>query len=287
MAYTHEKRLERFLRQQLWGEHDEKLVALLIKHAPQGHRGTVVFERKMADPVEGDEGLFRLRDEIFGYIEDDAAGLGGVQRYIVEAMREGLEKPSGRFACNVQADLVDGEEGFDSEPPTSQGLIAQQMRHNEVLMKTFAQSVGMTVGTMQRMLAQTAEHNERLINQRFQSIDTLESAMSQQHARDMELLEKTSSIERRDAAFQKLMTLAPSIVDKASKKLLGTSLIPDAKSPTEVMVGDLVKSIDREQLANLARVLRQDQQILLVSLLQAVKAEEEKENVSQPKNGQS
>jgi hypothetical protein len=281
MAFTNEKRLERWLRQQFFGDHEETLERFVVRHSPSGTKGSIVLEKKIVDRVTEDD-LNGIVTELLDVVESDASGMGGLQRYAIDAMREGRETPSGRFTCRVTGhdDSVDDDNDVvDTEAPTKHGLISQQMRHNEALVKTLAQILGSTANSMQRTIAQQAEHIERLQEQRFKSFDVIESALSEQHRREMEMLQLSSGEDRKDKAVEKALTLLPAIVNRVS----GRKLLPEASSPRDIMLKDLIASLEGDQFEKIATSLKPEQQILFIELLKAFKSDEEKP----PPNGKS
>lgn len=283
MAFTNEKRLERWLRQQFCGDYEENLDRFVVRHSPSGTKGNIVIEKKIVDRVTVDD-IGGIVTELLDVIESDANGMGGLQRYVIEAMREGREAPSGRFSCRISGhdeSVDDDSDVVDTEAPTKNGLVAQQMRHNEALVKTLAQTLGTTSGIMQRTIAQQAEHIERLQEQRFKSFEILESALSEHHRRDMEMLQMSSTEERKDKAVEKALMLLPAVVNRIG----GKKLLPEHSSPRDIMLKDLISSLEGDQFERIAGALKPEQQIAFIELLKAFKSDEEV--TDSPKNGKS
>lgn len=273
MALTHEKRLERFIRQQAFGSHDEKLEGFLFYHSPQGGKQKLLEERKCVDGITEDE-IDTLVEEFMGVLENDARGMGGMQRYVIEPKREGGGAATGRFIARIwgdeEADQEHGD-GLDTEGPTTRGIVAQSMRHTEAIMKTSMGSVGVVMGTLQKMVTQQAEVIQRLTQERFDNLAVMEEAYMAKHTREMEMLVAGSAEERKDKLIEQISAMIP----VAANKLMGKKLLPESTTPREQMLRNVISTMDREQLNAVTSVLRPDQQLALFELIQAFQAEEE------------
>lgn len=275
---TQSKKLDRWLRKQAFGDYDDALSRLVIKHSPQGAKGSVVGQKDVEQVSTED--LQELTAEILQMIGDDASGMGGVQRYIVESYHGERESPSARFSMRLEGIDESIDDGNDAEPPTKGGLVTQQMRHNEVLMKTFANTVGSAVQTLQRTITRQAEHIEVLLDQRFKSIEIVEEAMSRKHERDIEFIREGASQERKDKLVDKGAMLIPVIANK----LAGYKLLPGGESPRDSMLREFVNSLNPEQFQSIQQSLAPEQLIVLVNLLQSYKAEEEAKKTKESKD---
>ncbi len=282
MGFSNEKRLERWVRQQAFGGWEDRLCTFVIEHVGVG-KATVVFE-KTVEGILAEHEITPMVEFLWETIMSDVEGLGATQKYMVKAMREGRETPSGRFTCRVMADNDEENDldGTDTEPPTKAGIQAQQMRHNEALMKTFAGTVQAMLGSMARMTQQQAEQIEKLTEQRFKSLEVIENAMTQQAERELASMSAMSAEDRKDKMVNTLMMLAPAVVNK----LGGKKLLPEASSPKDMMLKNLIDSLEPEQFAKLSTALTAEQQVLLVQVIQTFKAEEQHASPpTSPSNG--
>jgi hypothetical protein len=277
MAFTKEKRLERWIRQIAFGVHEDRLEALVIRHAKAGsNKGGVVFTRKIQpdNPITVDN-MAAWVDDLLEIIDSDASGLGGLQRYAIEAMREGCSTPDSRYVCRVEGhdkDVDDGDE-FDTESPSIEGITSQQMRHTEVLARQLSMTSGSALQAMSRIIDRQATHIEAMMEQRIRSIEVVEEAMTRKHERDMELLESSSKEQRKDQAVEQLLLLAPAVVNR----LGGKKLVPEAATPREMMLKGFIDSLEQSQFEGIASKLTPAQQITLVQLLQEFKADEKED----------
>lgn len=275
MALTHEKRLERFIRQQAFGSHDSPLEQFLFYHAPAGGKGKQIWDRRIESPITEAE-IDPMISEFMEILESDAKGMGGMQRYQIEARREGTNASSGRFVAKIYGEA--DEEDIDADPldhegPTSRGLVAQSMRHTEAMTKTLMGSLGVVMGTLQRTLAQQTEVNERLINQRFESLEIIEEAMTKRHERELEAMVVTAEQDRKDKFGEMIRGLAPVAVNKLAGG--GRKLLPEKTTPREEMINHILDTLDPDQAAKLQSILRPEQLIIMFELFAARQAESE------------
>lgn len=274
MALTHEKRLERFIRQQAFGVHEDKLVKFNFYHAPAGGKMRLIYEFKPSDAIIEDD-LKGLIDSFMEVLQSDATGMGGYQRYIIEGEREGGVS-GGRFTAKLYGEDEGGSEyadQLDTEGPTTRGIVSQAQRHVEAILKTSMGSMGAVMGHMQRITMQQSEMIERMLAERYQNIQIIEEAMSKKHERELDSMLAASSEERKDRLIEQITTLMP----VAANRLLGggKKLLPEKVTPREQMLKNVVHTLDPSQMESMMAALRPDQQIALLELLRSYQAEEE------------
>jgi hypothetical protein len=264
MSGGNRQRLDRWIRRQAFGD-SGRLTGFVIKHSGQGTKGSLVGEHKVEGLTTDD--ISECVDSLLNLIADDAAGMGGIQRYLIESRHDESGDASARFSLRIEGydpDL-DNLDSDDAEPPTKQGALAQQMRHNEVIMKSLVAGMGGAVQSLQRSCSRQAEMIETLMEQRFKDFATVEEALSRKHERELEMLEKSSDMDRKDRLIEKGLTLLPAVVNR----LTGQKMVEDAASPREEMLRSLVETLTQEQLNQVARCLRPDQQIVLLEMIKA------------------
>ena len=273
------KKLERWLRAQCFGEHDEPLSRIVIKHSAQGSKGSQVAEHKI-DKVGSDD-LPELMETLLQSVMDDASGMGGQQRYILEAFHGNTF--TARHAMRVEGydDSLDGD-SQELEPATNKGLVAQSQRHAEVLMKSFANSLGATFQTTQRIIAKQQDTIESLLDKRMKDFLMVEEAMTRKHEREVEMLQLVSGEERKDKMIEQgmdsLKTLGPAVINR----IAGKDVLP-APNPQMLLLKGFVETISNDQLMKMAHALEPHQQIAFFELLKTFQptekaADEKKSN---------
>ncbi len=274
-----EKELNNYLRSELVKiRKTNPITKFVLRHASPGSKGNEVesWEHDSAIKLED---IPRLAADILGRAQTDSDGLGpGVHRYTFSAVAKGEGKTT-RLMFRLRGGEESDEESVGGEDsPTMKGLTQQLMRHNEATQRTLISSVGTMLSLMgRRMESQDAEMTQ-MRRERSETFLALEEAKSQQHDRDMTAMETMNADKRKDMAFNKIMQLAPAVVNRIS----GKNLLPEKTSPMDMMLENLVKSLDETQFAAIASQLRPDQQLTFVEILRTFQArqsaEEKKEN---------
>lgn len=266
------QRLDRWIRQQAFGDYGS-LTRFTIKHSAQGAKGSPVGELKV-EKVTADD-VREIADNLDNMVADDASGMGGMQRYVIESWHDDGETASARIALRIQGydPDIDNMDSDDAEPPTKGGILGQQMRHNEIIMKTLVAGMGGAIQSLQRSAARNAELVETLMSQRLEDFKVVEEALSHKHEREMELMEKNADIERKDKLVEKGLTLLPAVVNRIS----GKQLIA-APSPRDEMLRSLVETLTPDQLQGIAGQLNPEQQIVLLEMLQAYQQDEQRKS---------
>lgn len=259
-------KIERFLRSAVYDE-EEPFTGFHINHCPSGGKPSPVKRRTFAEP-QGVEDVETVADEIVQVTTDDATGMGGVQRYQVIPLFGG--KAKGRLMIRVEG-YSDGEfDEFDSEGPSNRGLVAQQMRHNEALIKSSHAAFGGIMTQMQRLLMSQSQHIEKLLEQRMEDFKAIEEAQSAKHEREMEMLQLAGKEERNAKLFEQGSLLLPAIVNRIG----GKKLLPEKATPEMTMLKGFVESVTPEQFNKLLGIFQPGQQIALVELMQSFSTEE-------------
>lgn len=256
------KSLERFLRQQLFRPRDTPLERFVLRHAGVGSKGAEVEAFPVPVELDGDNvGIFL--DEICGRAQADADGLGSkLQRYMLVACEAG-RRDGPRFPFRLRGEGDDDGDGDGEEAPTQQGLVAQLMRHNEAMMRMLVTTSGQVAATLSRRLEQSEKFNETMIEQRHQYLQTMEETKSLQHERDMQLMLESGREERKGQLVKRLESLIPVVMAKMS----GQEVAPTG--PLGDVFQSLARSLSPDQLQAIAPLLSQEQQVLLITLLQA------------------
>lgn len=238
-------KLVQWLRRQIYGR--EGLCKLQIKHVLSGNKiGSEVhsFGKEQVKESLTPEELDSLVVDIEQITGDDAAGVGGVQKYALLATFENGD--SARFVLRVQSDDQDNEE-IDSEPPTKAGLVAQQMRHNEAIMRVSAMSFQQVITMQNRIIVRLSEQNEQMMGKHMELMTAIEGLHTEKHLRDLETRKADAQLEHKKEIVQKLLLLAPTVVNK----ITGKHLMPVSQTPEDLQVHQLMASMTKEQMESL------------------------------------
>jgi hypothetical protein len=221
-------------------------------------------------PAANDNGqdLGDLAMRIEETAHDDAEGLGGLQRYVIHAIAE--DRPLSRLPFRISGGgevATSGiDEPLDSEPASGRGLLAQGMRHLEVMTRLHAEAVGQLVVTQQRTIARLAEVNESGEERRIKAVETAEAMISEKQER---VLKAQESIQRQNLisrAVGEILPVPGAILDflsgageKRAKELIG-------------MHSQLLKSFARDpaRLEKLLAMLSPEERALFEAIFNSV-----------------
>lgn len=227
-----------------------------------------------------EEGVNEIGCEMLDAAQDDAAGLGGRQRYAIVVYRE--QRPDQVAESRVflrqggGGDLADEDTEVDSEGPTSLGLLAQLMRHNEANAKNMILSTQDVIQAQAKMITALSERNQRMEEQHLKGVVAYESLLSERHVRDLATKEHEMRARVFTQGMDKLSLLLPIVVNK----LAGRRLMPEPTSVLNEMVGALFESITSAQYEKFGEILTPEQHAMVLNLrdarerqLDAVRAE--------------
>jgi hypothetical protein len=234
---------------------------LALRHISGGERQVDVST--FALPKDSAEDADDLLSRIEEALENDAEGLGGVQKYVLLAIAEG--RAISRLPLRTAAGLVEGAgiEPLDSEPANVKGLLGQLMRHNEVQTRLLAASVGQVVTTMQRTITRLQETCELADDRRLEAVEAAERLLSRSHERAVMTQMVEDNRASKTAIFQTVKVAMPFLLHYL-KKATG---LQGEDTPVGKLVGQLASSLEPEQLAGLEKLLTPEQMGIVERIL--------------------
>lgn len=239
------------------GNHD--LARLRLLHL--GSRNSELWSVDIEGNFNPDNTAFELAETAW----DDASGMGGVQKYKVEAFYGDSKKPGRihRFAIDARGDNLDSE---FSEPATSNGIVAQTMRHNEHLMRM---AIGGSNAVIQQLGRQVEIMSKRMLameEKLWQGVEAREKLLTQAEEREIMRMEAEGSEKRKDEVLDTVKTLLPAVVDRMSHKALGPGSPEGEKKMQDSKIAAFMESLTPEQKAEIGTVLKPHQLAALVEL---------------------
>lgn len=224
-----------------------RLRKLVVCHVIKGNKlGDEI--RAVSVPETPDEDW---RDGVAAKIAEQANGeaqaLGsGVQRYVVQALFEGDDKPHGRVIITVQG--TDDDEGaLDTEGPDAEGLVSQAQAQTRFFAAAFGRSSVAQIRTLQEQVDKLTKENGELRTERLKSIRVLEELYTARHERELETLREGSKARALEGAADKLGLLIPVAINH----IAGRKLLPE-NSPERLIVQGLAQRLTPEKLQRLA-----------------------------------
>jgi len=260
-----ENDMEKWLRRELTQDRVKTIDRLILRHASPGMKGNDVDTFPLAERSLSVDNLLELAEEILSRAQADADGLGQQSRYVLSAHPTGENRAVARFPFRLRPNLDEFEEAGD-EPANSRGLLTQLMRHNEALAKTMVHAVSGITTVMARRLESSDNAITRLTENAQKNMLLLEEAKSEQHGRDLELLEANRKAEREEKIFEKLSLLVPVVINK-----LAGQKVFNAEDPSALMLRTFTESISTDQFNKIQSTLNQEQIILLAQIIQSSK----------------
>jgi hypothetical protein len=254
--------------QSLWVEGVETTPdKLALRHVAVSDRQNDITTFPIAGKPTDD--LEALLSRIEEALENDADGLGGVQRYVLLALREG--RPLSRLPLRVASATDDGINGepLESEPANGKGLLAQLMRHNEVQSRMFAMSMGQVVSTMQRTIARLQETVEQADERRLAAVDVAEQMLTKQHERAALTQMVEDNRAARTATFDTVKSVMPFVMHYLRK----TTGMQAEATPVTTLVSQLASSLQTEQLLGLQNLLTSEQMEIVGKIFAAAPTE--------------
>jgi hypothetical protein len=173
----------------------------------------------------------------------------------------------GTEVFRVTAEALPGTGGgsIATEPANAGGLVAQAMRHTEAAVRSSVMAFEKVARTQNQIINRLADRLEHSETTHAQTMVLAEEAHSQQHERELELLDKTMTMDLKQQAAGKLMGLAPLVLDAVAAKR-------DPEGASSAVTGqhllrDLVGSLSQDQVAHLFAGLDIEQQAKLGHLM--------------------
>ena len=204
---------------------------------------------------------------------DDAAHLQGLkQRYILSATSAREHLGSLNLIYTSPTTFMTGD------LPLDQTVLAQSIRHTEMLLMAVMQLMGPQTESMTRRIAQQDTTIERLHAAQSKFITEKEELATKRLERDLRLedarqkmslaaLQEIDSMERsaenRKVVIDKLGTIVPLVINRVA----GRDVVPVARTPLEETVSALGKHIDDNVLVNLMSGLSPEVGALLHDLV--------------------
>lgn len=257
--------MQKWVRQQLFTARAAgPCTKLVMRHIVLGGKlGSPVTTREVEEPDRNDSGVEALASELFLIAAADAQGLGGVQQYCLQAFHGDSDNQSARFTFRMDGEPEDGEsDGMLSEPASLKGALAQQMRHNEAIMKTSLAAVQGIIATQARTIESQNQRLSAMEQERIESLDTVVSLVTDSHQRELE----TRKAEHREKMIEGMVNrLGPLIGIVANKVSGGKLLPPPVKDGVAAVFGSLMEDPDR--LGKIMQLLNPEERGLLQDII--------------------
>lgn len=151
-------------------------------------------------------------------------------------------------------------------------LLGQLMDHNERLGRLVTSTLPQVMAQMGRTIDAQHAQVTALLKERSDVFDMFQDLLDRGQQRDLALLKETQSLERKQEMLDTVKGYLPVLANRFLKK-------PGEKSPEgeNKIIEALRASLDERQVSAIAKVLKPQQQLLLMELLKEEEGNNERE----------
>jgi hypothetical protein len=271
------KKLEKFIKRQfMTTPEDNPVFRLTLRHAMGGNKAATVLDLE----VNPNESSIDVASRFEEAANDDAEGLGGLQSYVLSSYFTAVpDKIRERLSFRLAKESDSDDEINNTEAPTERGITQQLMRHNEANARVMTMGMAEVVRQQNRMIERISQTNETLMDKHFNVLELYEKMLISDSARDIDKMKVTSEIHRTDQVVEKMMVLAPAVVNR----FMGKNMLPEKATPAEMMVMTLMKSLKPDQMNTIMSAMEPEQQLMIVELMQSQQRRDEAERKGEKK----
>lgn len=250
-----------------------RCVRFVLYHAtPNAKVGAEVARVNVGENLAQHEGITddtaeSYAEELYREGESYAEGLGETQTFAIAAYFEAdEEKAMARTAFRIDVDSEEITGSLSSEPASLAGLVKQQMRHNEALMRICATSFGTAIGTVQKQNDRLSAMLEKLWDEKVTTIETIEEMATAHHTRKIEAMREEGAQKAKEQLMDSVMALLPAVANK----MVGKKILPETTDITLMQVVKLVEALTPAEMEAIIATLPPDKQVTFVEMIKTV-----------------
>jgi hypothetical protein len=233
-----------------------------------GDRSVAPVEQFHYDPLK--DTIEALTEEIAERAEDDAAGVGELCKYALVT-----DIARGRHAFWINPPDMEGESS-SVDAPNGRGLVQQSIRHSEVLLHSHVSSTAARERAYMKENEALRKRCTQYEDRHMKMIEQQEEFMSRRMERDLTLRREVRSEERFDKVAESLMMGVPAVMNR----FLGSKALPEASTPRNEMVKNLMGSVTDVQFNKLREIFETPQLMTFMELYQSFEKEEAAKNMA-------
>lgn len=190
-----------------------------------------------------------------------AAGLSGSQQFQLYAHFTDASVTSTKYPFRKAGESQDI--GIGTEGPTQTGLMAQLMRLNESVIRIGVLQSDALLKQQGKMVEDLIEMNKNLRDENVQAFNALKEMIIDRTKAEHEDKKELLLIQRRTEERQKLLALAPGLINK----VVGRNILPES-GLAELALTHLKSTLTPEQIEQIGMALTPEQLSVLMPLLQ-------------------
>lgn len=293
MASVPDKNLSEWIRKRKVDLTSEGYIDRIeLWHAMDGDAGTPLETFRMEERPE-DEDPDDLTQEIWNGAERDAETRpqGSHQRYVVQAWRGDNNKPDATLAFVIQGRAISALLGGGTEPPTSRGMLAQEMRQNDNLHGMVISLCKATAGDLALQLENERKQNTNLQQNAIKLLEIEQRLLDRQQERDLEREAAKRNAERIDMLITTATSFLPVVLAKFFSPPAGPGALPPnqaqvtgAKAVRDTAVGNLMGSLKPEQMQGIFQNLDPQQALALMEIYKSFREDHQQSHASVEEN---
>lgn len=267
------KMVEDWISRQAYLDDEEKgeLCKLIVHRASSG--GGIGIEIDSI-PIKGKpsaEETIALGERVSEITQNDADTTSTMQRYLLVAMhKDGKTLSRGSKLAFKVSSSNDDEEGEMSEAPTTKGIITQMMRHTESFAKISSLTAERAIQSLSGQLESANQRIDAMMEKNFELTGLIEDLVSKKHERELRTLEISMKMDLYKEGANKLMILAPILVNKLFSKK-GEKILKENSTAIEQMVHSFMQTLKPAQFNGLLEGLDNDQKMAMMELYESMR----------------
>lgn len=278
-----QEKISKFLREEIARKEMRMCVKIELLFTPQQMRADSIKTWSRED--EADAPYFATLDyvdrmaadivEICEERTDSAPSFsGGVASvFKLRTFQHGGGRASYSFKIMPSSDGGDNAGMADDMPASATGVLALEMRNNQMLMKVTKDMMSGTIGTLLQQLSDMLEENKQLRTERTQLVAEINLNKAAESERELAVVRQAHSEQRKDLFVGKAVSLLPLAASRLLEKTTGSG---DAALPA--IMSELGSSLlaDPKRMAAIAGALTVAERALLGEAMRLSKANETK-----------
>ena len=242
-----------------------RLRKLVVAHIVKGNKLGDEIRAVTVPDAPDEEWAQATATKIVDHAAGEAVALrSGVQRYAVQALFEGDDKPHGRLVFTVTGPTED-DDAIDTEGPDETGVLAQSMTQTRFFAEIHSRSATYRERSLTEENQQLRRENGELREHIVKGFKMQEELATQKHQRELEAIRETANQKRLDRAADSLELMVPFAVNH----IAGRKLLPE-KAPEALIIKQLAEKMTPEMFAQVTAILGPELGAALFHLMQMV-----------------
>lgn len=271
------RRLLAKLRQWILGGHkDENCRVIALMHLESEGRSKPV---RTWDIIQGETNIDILASEVQDEAEQDAAGIGDEQKYMVAAYfgdaSVGTNAYGGRYAFKINAPPSfddNGEAGITSSESvtTPKAFAAMAGKFSNEMFRLVIPWANETMRMQQRMIERLEAQNVEMMKDRERMVVLQEKLLSQHHKRQLQTRKVIYWENKKDQLANLLFPMLPVVLNGVA----GKQLVPTQRTQETVTIEQFMQVMmtNPEKIAVMQQLLKPQQLPAVMMIIQSVQS---------------